>query len=180
MNPGPSSCRRRHGWTLIVADALICLAWAGSVWAALHVQVGPAVRTAALFVHLGALVIGLGSVLAIDYYGTLWLLGRRTLHQALEFADPLHVPVWAGLAGLVLSGTALDPDPRALLTRVKLVLVLLTALNGVHAQALHRTLVAQAGSRPPRRLIVRGVISAVLSQLGWWGALTIGFLNSQS
>ncbi|WP_228473285.1 hypothetical protein [Streptomyces cyaneochromogenes] len=58
-------------------------------------------------------------------------------------------------------------------------LVLLIALNGVHAQALHRTLVDRAGSRPPRRLLVRGVISAVLSQLGWWGALTIGFLNSR-
>ncbi|WP_031488195.1 hypothetical protein, partial [Streptomyces bicolor] len=102
------------------------------------------------------------------------------LQQALEFAGPLHVPVWAGLAGLVLSGTVLDPDPRAPLTRVKLVLVLLIALNGVHAQALHRTLVDQAGSRPPQRLLVHGALSAVLSQLGWWGALTIGFLNSQS
>ncbi|MFE0252393.1 hypothetical protein [Streptomyces sp. NPDC059010] len=178
MHPGPSRSRRQ-GWTLVGADVLICLAWAGSVWAALHVEADPVVRTVALFVHLGALVIGLGSVLTIDYYGTLWLLGRRSLRQALEFAGPLHVPVWVGLAGLVLSGTALDPDPRAPLTRVKLVLVLLIALNGVHAQALHRTLVDRAGSRPPRRLLVRGVISAVLSQLGWWGALTIGFVNSQ-
>ncbi|MBC2901606.1 hypothetical protein [Streptomyces cupreus] len=179
MNPGGSR-RPLHGWTLITADVLICLAWAGSVWAALHVEAGPAVRTVALFVHLGALVIGLGSVLTIDYYGALWLLGRRSLRQALEFADPLHVPVWAGLAGLVLSGIALDPDPQAPLTRVKLVLVLLVALNGVHAQALHRTLVGQGGALPLRRLLVRGVISAVLSQLGWWGAVTIGFLNSRS
>lgn len=178
MKPSPSG-RRRHGWTLVVVDVLICLTWAGSVWAALHVEADPAVRTVALFVHLGALVIGLGSVLTIDYYGTLWLLGRRSLPQALEFAGPLHVPVWAGLAGLVLSGTVLDPDLRAPLTRVKLVLVLLIALNGVHAQALHRTLVDRTGSRPPPRLLVRGVISAILSQLGWWGAVTIGFLNSQ-
>ncbi|MGW1958060.1 hypothetical protein ACWCPI_35855 [Streptomyces sp. NPDC001920] len=179
MSPGPSG-GRRHGWTLLGADALVCLAWAGGVGAALHVEAGPAVRTVALFVHLGALIIGLGSVLTIDYYGTLWLLGRRSLRQALEFAGPLHVPVWAGLAGLVLSGTALDPDPRAPLTRLKLVLVLLVALNGVHAQALHRTLLDQPAARPPRRLLVRAVIASVLSQLGWWGAVTIGFLNSRA
>ncbi|WAZ25655.1 hypothetical protein STRCI_007165 [Streptomyces cinnabarinus] len=179
MNPGPSG-RGRRGWTLIGADVLICLAWAGSVWAALHLEPGPGIRTVALFAHLGALVIGLGAVLTIDYYGTLWLLGRRSLHQVLEFAGPLHVPVWAGLAGLVLSGAALDPDPRVPLTQVKLVLVLLIALNGVHAQVLHRTMVDQAGTRPSRRLLGRAVISAVVSQLGWWGALTIGFLNSQS
>ncbi|MEW2260290.1 hypothetical protein [Streptomyces sp. NPDC047869] len=126
-------------------------------------------RTVALFLHLGALVVGLGSVLTIDYSGMLWLLGRRSLRQSLEFAGPLHVPVWTGLAGLVLSGIALDPDPRAPLTRVKLVLVLLIALHGVHAQALHRTLGDQVSAWPPRRLLVRGVISAVLSQLGWWG-----------
>ncbi|MFF3326764.1 hypothetical protein [Streptomyces sp. NPDC002889] len=179
MNPGRSS-RTPHGWTLLVADVLVCLAWAGSVWAALHVEAGPAVRTVALFAHLGALVVGLGSVLTIDYYGMLWLLGRRSLRHALEFAGPLHVPVWAGLAGLVLSGIILDPDPRALLTRVKLALVLLIALNGVHAHALHRTLVGHENGCPPRRLLVRAVISAALSQLGWWGAVTIGFLNSQS
>lgn len=179
MNPG----RARgpvNGWTLIVADVLICLAWAGSVWAALHVEAGPAGRTVALFVHLGALVIGLGAVLTIEYYGALWLLGRQSLRPALEFAAPLHVPVWVGLAGLVLSGITLDPDPHVALTRVKLALVLLIALNGVHAQALHRTLADQSGAWPPRRLLMRGVISAVLSQLGWWGAMTIGFLNSQS
>ncbi|MFI5689561.1 hypothetical protein [Streptomyces sp. NPDC051636] len=179
MNPGRPG-RPLHGWTLIAADVLISLAWAGSVWAASQVEAGSAVHMVALFLHLGALVIGLGSVLTIDYYGMLWLLGRRSLRQALEFAGPLHVPIWTGLAGLVLSGIALDPDPRAPLTRVKLVLVLLIALNGVHAQALHRTLVGRGGARPPRRLLVRGVISAVLSQLGWWGAVTIGFLNSQS
>ncbi|MFE5754606.1 hypothetical protein ACFQ7M_35765 [Streptomyces massasporeus] len=177
MNPGRP---RRPLHTLIVADLLICLAWAGSVGAASQVEAGPAVRTVALFLHLGALVLGLGSVLTIDYYGMLWLLGRRSLRQSLEFAGPLHVPVWTGLAGLVLSGIVLDPDPRAPLTRVKLVLVLLIALNGVHAQALHRTLGDHVGACPPRRLLVRGVISAVLSQLGWWGAVTLGFLNSQS
>ena len=167
-------------WVLGVTDVLICLAWAGSVWVALHVEADPALRTVALFAHLGAMVLGLGSVLTIDYYGLLWLLGKRSLRQVLEFTGPLHVPVWAGLTGMVLSGVILDPDPAAPLTRVKLALVLLIALNGVHAQALHRALVEQGGERPVRRLLVRGGISAVVSQLGWWGAVGIGFVNSQS
>jgi hypothetical protein len=30
------------------------------------------------------------------------------------------------------------------------------------------------------RLLVRGAICADVSQLGWWGAVGIGFLDSQS
>ncbi|CAL9674768.1 hypothetical protein SUDANB105_07793 [Streptomyces sp. enrichment culture] len=171
------SAARRVLWA---ADVLVCLVWAGSVWVAVHVEAGPAVRTTALFVHLGALVLGLGSVLTIDYYGLLWLRGKRTLCQVLDFAAPLHVLVWAGLAGLVLSGVVLGPDPAVALTRVKLALVLLIAINGVHAQALHRTLEKRGGEAATRQLLVRGGISAALSQVGWWGAVGIGFLNSQS
>ncbi|QKV97439.1 hypothetical protein HUT19_06385 [Streptomyces sp. NA02950] len=158
----------------------MCLGWAGSVWVASHVEADPVLHTAALFAHLGALVLGMGAVLTVDYYGLLWILGRRTLRQVLDFMGPLHVPIWTGLTGLVLSGVMLHPDPAAPLTRIKLVLVLVIALNGVHAGNLHRGL-AERDERPPaRRLLIRGGISAVVSQLGWWGALGIGFVNSQS
>ncbi|MBT2369138.1 hypothetical protein J7E88_28435 [Streptomyces sp. ISL-10] len=171
------SVPRRLLWP---ADVLVFLVWAASVWVATRVEAGPGLRTAALFVHLGALVLGMGSVLTIDYYGLLWLCGKRTLSQVLDFAAPLHLLVWTGLAGMVLSGVVLGPDPAAALIRVKLALVLLIAINGVHAQALHRTLQEQGDEGATRRLLVRLGISAVLSQLGWWGAVGIGFLNSQS
>ncbi|MFF3246385.1 hypothetical protein ACFYWY_22220 [Streptomyces sp. NPDC002870] len=98
----------------------------------------------------------------------------------LDFTGPLHVLVWSGLTGMVISGAVLGPDLALAATRVKLGLVLLVALNGVHAHALHRSLAEQAGGRVERRLLVRAAMSAVVSQVGWWGAVGIGFLNSQS
>lgn len=172
---GPAS-RRRAG----AAGALVCLVWAVGVWVALHLDAGPALRAVALFVHLAALILGLGTVQTIDYYGLLWLLGRRTLRQVLDFTGPLHVLVWSGLTGMVISGAVLGPDLALAATRVKLGLVLLVALNGVHAHALHRSLARQAGGPLDRRLLVRGAMSAVVSQAGWWGAVAIGFLNGQS
>ncbi|WP_367318804.1 hypothetical protein [Streptomyces sp. HUAS ZL42] len=162
------------------ADVLVCLVWAAGVWVAVHLEAGPALRTVALFVHLAALILGFGTVQTIDYYGLLWLLGRRSLRQVLEFTGPLQVLVWAGLAGMVISGAVLGPDVASAVTRVKLGLVLLVALNGVHVHALHRELAEQVGGEVDRRLLVRGAVSVVVSQIGWWGAVAIGFLNSQS
>ncbi|GJF30879.1 hypothetical protein KNE206_35790 [Kitasatospora sp. NE20-6] len=160
-------------------SAGLCALWAGSAWTAGQVHVRPALHTVALFVHLVSLVAGFGAVLAIDYLGALWLLGRRTLRQVVEATAPLHVPVWAGLAGLTASGILLEPRLESGLTQVKLVLVLLIALNGVQAGTLHRRLQEQGGARPPRRLLVRGACSALVSQIGWWGALGIGFWNTR-
>ncbi|MCU7822285.1 hypothetical protein [Kitasatospora sp. DSM 101779] len=157
----------------------LCALWAGSAWTAGHVQTDASLHTVALFVHLVALVVGFGAVLAVDYMGALWLLGRRTLAQVVESTGPLHVPVWAGLAGLTASGILLEPRLDSPLTQVKLLLVLLIALNGVHATALTRRLEAGGPGRPGRRLLLRGALSALVSQLGWWGALAIGFWNTQ-
>lgn len=159
----------------------LCALWAATAWTAGHVRTDAVLHTVALFVHLASLVAGFGAVLVVDYLGALWLLGRRSFRQVVDATGPLHVPVWAGLAGLTASGMLLEPHLDSGLTRVKLVLVLLIALNGVHATALHRRLEeAQGdGGRPPQRLLVRGAASALVSQVGWWGALAIGFWNAQ-
>ncbi|WP_354642826.1 hypothetical protein [Kitasatospora camelliae] len=153
--------------------------WAACAWTGSHVQTDPALHTAALFVHLAALVVGFGAVLAIDYLGLLWMLGQRTLRQFVDLTAPLHVPVWAGLAGLTFSGILLEPNLDSGLTQVKLALVLLIALNGVHATALHRRFEDLDGTHPPQHLLVRGGVSAAISQLGWWGSVLIGFYNTQ-
>lgn len=170
-----------QGRSRLAAGTLaVCLVWAASAWTAGQLHADPALHTVALFVHLAALVLGLGAVLAIDYYGLLWLTGRRTLRQVVEFTAPLHVPVWGGLAGLTLSGVMLEPQLSSGLTQLKLLLVLVIALNGVYATAMHRSLAAHAdGERPPTRLLARGAASAVVSQVGWWGAVLIGFYNTR-
>jgi len=56
--------------------------------------------------------------------------------------------------------------------------VVLIALNGVQAQCLQLQLDAARG-RPAPLLLLWSAASAGVSQLGWWGATLIGFVNSQ-
>ena len=167
-------------WCRTAAASLaVCAGWAATTWIALHLQADATLHTAALFVHLASLVLGFGAVLAVDYYGVLWLMGRKTLREVLDFTAPLHVPVWVGLGGLLFSGAFLHPDLGSPLTCVKLGLVLVLALNGVQASALHRRLAAVNGGPVRPALLIRSAVTAAVSQAAWWGAVTIGFLNSQ-
>lgn len=161
------------------ASLAVCLGWAATTWIALHLRADVTLHTAALFVHLASLILGFGAVLAIDYYGALWLTGRKTLREVLDVTAPLHVPVWAGLGGLLFSGAFLHPDLSSPLTCLKLGLVLVLSLNGVQASALHRRLAAVEGGPVRRSLLIRGAVTAFVSQAAWWGAVAIGFLNSR-
>ncbi|MET8248364.1 hypothetical protein ABZV31_30590 [Streptomyces sp. NPDC005202] len=113
-------------------------------------------HTAALFVHLALLVLGFGAVLVADYYGLLWLTGRCTLDEAVGCTGRLHVPLWAGLTGLVVSGVVLHPDLASPATRTKLVLVLVLALNGLQAKVLHRRVAEHLG------FVLSAVVQAVV------------------
>jgi len=130
--------------------------------------------------HLAALALGLGAVLAIDWHGLLWLLRRIELTELLTVTSRLTTPVWLGLTGLVATGALLAPDVDAPATRVKLVLVAVVTVNGLHAGSVHDALLraSAASSALPRRLLARGLAVGAVSQLGWWGATTIGFLNA--
>ncbi|WP_131766732.1 hypothetical protein [Candidatus Protofrankia californiensis] len=167
-------------WVCFLATGtMVILGWAAAVWTATHLTADPILHTVALFAHLAALVGGFGAVLAIDFFALLWLSGRRGFPDVIRVASGLHVLIWAGLAGLVLSGVLLQPDLSAPLTRVKIGLVLLIALNGLHIQAVQHRL-EQPAAVTSRMLLTRSVISNVLSQVGWWGAMAIGYLNSQN
>ncbi|MGW8359366.1 hypothetical protein ACWGK1_02155 [Streptomyces wedmorensis] len=174
----PIPARYHRTLLTIGATAGVVMVWAGCTWMSFHLHADPPLHRVALFAHLASLILGFGAVLVIDYYGLLWLLGRRSLPDTLKGAAPLHVPVWLGVGGLVLTGTLLHPDPNAPLTQVKLLLVLVIALNGVHATALHQRLTDLGRRRPTTGLLMRGGASAVVSQISWWGAVVIGFLNS--
>ncbi len=165
-------------WTVVGAAGLLCAGWAASVWISLHLQADPSLHSVALFVHLASLVLGFGAVLVADYYGLLWMTGRCTLAEAIGSTSRLHVPIWAGLAGLVLSGTLLHPNPAATPTLVKLVMVLVLALNGLQAGLLNKRMAEQAHGTPGRGLLAWGGATALISQICWWGAVVIGFRNS--
>jgi hypothetical protein len=158
---------------------LVALAgWSAALWVSVHVQADPLLYRAALFVHLASLVAGLGSALTIDYLALLWLLGRRTLREVLTVSRGTALLVWTGLAGLVGSGALLSPDLDNGLTRLKLALVLVVALNGAFTGVVQHRL-EETGGRASPALLGVGVATAMVSQVGWWGAAVVGFLNSQ-
>ncbi|WP_424888238.1 hypothetical protein [Streptomyces sp. XH2] len=168
-------------WTVAGAALVVCAAWGAAVWVSGHLRVDASLHTAALFVHLATLALGFGAVLVADYYGMLWLTGRMSLMDTLDSAGRLHTPIWAGLAGLVGSGVLLHPDTSSTPTRIKLVMVLALSLNGLQAGLLNRRMAAarRPGGQPPRRFLAWGAGTALVSQACWWGAVIIGFRNSQ-
>ena len=168
--------RRRRAYVPVLA---IVAAWVVMFLVAPHVRVGAEVQRVALFIHLAALVLGFGAVLTLDWSGLMWILRRQDLGTLVRIAQAVHTPVWLGLAGLTLSGTLLRPDTSAPLTVVKLVAVLAVAVNGLGAAVVQRRLLALDGGTPPVPLMLTAVLVAMVSQLGWWTATVVGFLNAQ-
>lgn len=179
LGADPAGGQQRPGqwfsrWSMAGA-ALFATSMPLAGFALLHVDPSARVHDAGLLVHLAALVIGFGAVLTVDWVGLLWAVGKRTFDDVLRTAGDVTVPIWTGYAGLVASGLCLEPDLTSALTRVKLGLVVLIGVNGLFATALHGRLV----HAPNRVLVVVAGMSAGISQLGWWGALVIGHLNSR-
>ena len=170
--------QRRRVPSALVAVALVA-GWITMMLAVPHLPAATGVRPFALFVHLAALVLGMGAVLSLDWFGLMWMLGRQDLLSLVRVAQVAHTPIWLGLAGLSLSGVLLAPDTSAPLTVLKLVAVLVVALNGLSAAQVQQRLLACEGRTPPRRLLLTAVLVATVSQAGWWTATVVGFLNAQ-
>jgi hypothetical protein len=143
-----------------------------------------ALRPAVLALHVLALVVSFGAVLVIDWHGLLWLAGRRGLTESTRLAAGAGPLIWGGLAGLIVSGALLHPNLSSPLTVTKLVLVLAVAWNGAAMSALRRRTAQLPAYVKPGDLPARDwrlmMTATVVSQLGWWGAILIGFVNSST
>lgn len=166
------------GWAPVAAGGLVTAGLGATLWASAHLHSDPVLREVALFAHLGCLVLGFGGVLALDWLGLLWLLGRRSLADVLRVAADVRLPIWIGYAGLVASGMLLEPDLGDPATRLKLALVLMIGWNGIAASALGSTLAGSDDAAAARRLLLVSGVATVVSQCGWWGAMVLGFRNS--
>jgi hypothetical protein len=169
---GPGRPRR---YMAVATAAIILLVI--EIWLSTRMHPSPALHDIALFAHLGFLILGFGAILVADYFFGLWVLGRTTFTEAVANTSRLHPLVWSGLVGLVVSGALLRPDLTSSLTILKLGFVIALTLNGVHAMALGRRMRALDGV-PPIRLLVWGGLTSAISQICWWGAVVIGFLNA--
>jgi hypothetical protein len=133
----------------------------------------------ALFVHLISLVVGFGSVLAVDWYGLLSLSGRVTIGDVLLTAERMTPLIWIGLAGLTASGVVLTPDLSSWLIVVKLSCVLGVGIVGVLALSTSRLMERQMPT-PAQSVVRRGMVLAGASQTFWWTAVIIGFMTNQA
>lgn len=170
--------RRRR----LVAYAAVAGAWALAVWLSTMFTPPAWLHASALFLHLASLVVGLGAVLMIEWHALLWATGWSNVRELRQADRTMILPVWAGLAGLLVSGTLLEPDLAQPATLVKLAAVLVLSLNGVALTRWTHDLArlppnAHFRTLPPGAR-VGFVASAVVSQLAWWTAVIIGMLNS--
>jgi hypothetical protein len=164
-------------FTAAAADATAAAVLAVAIWLSATLRPSPVVHDIALFVHLSSLVLGFGAVLVADYFFALWVLRRLTFAEAVANTAHLHLLVWFGLTGLVASGTLLEPDLYSPTTVLKLAFVAILTFNGVQAMTLSKRMAAAADGPPPR-LLARGAVITAVSQICWWGAVLIGFLNA--
>ncbi|MDG4778892.1 hypothetical protein O7614_04425 [Micromonospora sp. WMMD961] len=172
--------RRAAGRNAIVASILTMSAgWLLAILVAPHVTLSPGWRMAALFCHLTCLVVGFGAVLTVDWISLRWLLRREPLGSVLTAARGVHLLIWLGLVGLLVSGAALGPDTSSGLVWVKLLAVLAVGINGLFLGRVRDRLTAADGS-PPWSALLAGVVAATVSQVGWWTATLIGFWNANS
>lgn len=142
------------------------------------------VHYGALFVHLGSVIVGLGAAVLLEFFGLLWVRGRSTLDDLRRVEPVVSGLAWLGIAGLLASGAFLEPNLGDPLTDLKMVAVLIVALNGVAMKRLTGELGRLPGgipfSRVPARMQMWCVWSAAVSQAGWWTAVVIGMLNTSS
>jgi hypothetical protein len=156
--------------------------WVGVVVLAARLDPAPSLRPYALFGHLVCLAVSFGAVLAVELHGLGFLLRRVSTDRMATVALSLDPLIWAGLIGMCTTGVVLGPHLDRPLTVVKLGAVLVVALNGLWARDLARELrsLPSAGDRSvlPPGVLRRATRTSVVSQLGWWSAVVIGFLTT--
>lgn len=134
----------------------------------------------ALYVHLTCLILAFGAVMVTDHYGVLWMRHKTSFARMVTVADRTQKLIWIGWFGMIASGIPLLVLKAEIdnLMIWKLVLVGAAGLNGL---ALHRILGSlrrlQDADAVPTAVAFRLGLSTAVSQLAWWGAMTIGFLH---
>lgn len=136
-----------------------------------------------LFIHLVSLVVGFGAVIVIDSFGLVWLLFKSVdLKFLVKVANITQRLIWLGWCGLVFSGIFLITMKGYIdnLTQIKLFLVAMVGLNGVFLHVIKKSMEKYMNSKNlPAKLQFRIGLSSFISQLGWWGAMLIGFMHRQ-
>ncbi len=134
-----------------------------------------------IIIHLAALCAAYGSVVIVDLIGLLWLgkqVERERMLAITAWAQPI---IWAGIIVMMISGAMLGPDLSRPLTKVKMTLIILLAMNGLNLDALRKRtkeLTGQSFWDAPTSYKAWSVFSIVLSQALWISIVVVAALNS--
>ncbi|MDQ3076797.1 MAG: hypothetical protein M3Q63_01975 [bacterium] len=134
----------------------------------------------ALFIHIVSFITAFGAVIGIDFAGTLWMLKKIPLKTVSTIASVTQKLIWIGWIGLVLSGIVLIYHKGFIdeLTWIKLFFVAMLGLNGIFLHFIKKSTDALGDvNELPAKIIFRTALASTISQLGWWGAITIGFVH---
>jgi hypothetical protein len=176
--PGLSALVPAYRFPIILAALLGCIGISRFIPAEYPL------RPVAVALHIISLVVAFGAVLVIDWHGLLWLFGRRGLTESTRLAAAAGPLIWGGLFGLMVSGALLHPNISSPLTLTKMGLVLLVAWNGAAMSTLRRRMAQLPSYVKPGDLPFRDwmmlMTATLISQVGWWGAIIIGFINSST
>jgi hypothetical protein len=133
-----------------------------------------------LFVHLSCLILGFGSVMVTDLYGLLWTRNRIRFAQVVRVSGVTQQFIWIGWAGMVVSGIPLIILKAEIdqLMIMKFFFVVLVGVNGIPLHYLQKRMQSfKESDTAPGIFMFRLGLSIFVSQIGWWGAVVIGFLH---
>lgn len=164
----------------VTRHVAVTLLWAAVLYGSTRIDLTGAALGAAVAVHLLGVILALGAIVLLDWYGLVWMAGLRRLRDCLRVAEAAHPIIWGGLTLLLLSGLFLAPDLSDPLSWVKQVMVLALLHNGVALKPLERRLMALPPNvtkdTMPRAMWNRMFGATLLSQVAWWGAFAIGVI----
>ena len=132
--------------------------------------------------HMASLVLAYGTVLIVDLIGAFWLLGEIGRERMLAITKWAQLLIWTGLVGMLISGAMLGPDLTKPLTRVKMTLVILLAVNGLNLDALRKRTMQLSGQSfwdTPNSYKAWSIFSITLSQALWLSIIVVAALNSR-
>lgn len=134
----------------------------------------------ALFIHIVSFITGFGSVIVIDSFGLLWLFKRVKISLVIQVANITQRLIWLGWFGLVISGPIMLYNKGFIdnLMWIKLFFVTMLGLNGIFLHFNKKSFERLGDVQEvPKLFQFRIGLASAISQLGWWGALTIGYLH---
>jgi hypothetical protein len=133
-----------------------------------------------LFIHIVSFITAFGAVIFIDSAGLMWILKRAKLSSVNIIANTGQKLIWTGWAGLIISGSVLVLAKGYIdqLTALKLFFVAMVGLNGIYLHIIKKSSEHLTDTdEMPALIRFRVTLASTISQVGWWGAIVIGFLH---